>query len=56
MVSEIYPGQDFLGQGQMSIKVTPGHCTHAAPIMSLSSISILYLTVSEIQPGQGLSR
>ena len=57
-VSEIQPGQDFIGQGHYGkvkgqIKVRPGRCTHTPPNQCPYQVSTSYtLRISEIQPGQ----
>ena len=54
MVSKIYPGQDFIGQGDYD-KVNQGHTTtchtYTPYPMSPPSINFLHLRVPEIQPG-----
>ena len=55
MVSEIQPGQDFIGQGHYGkVKSRSQHdVAHLLPPRNVPpSINFLYLTVSEIQPGQ----
>ena len=57
-VSEIWPGQNFKGQGhygkvKSQIKVTPRHCTPTTPNQCpYKVINFLHLMLSEIEPRQ----